>query len=493
MLRVGLRPRLLAAFVATSALTLGFAAIALLSPLKDRLRSDGTSTVLAAVGASKLGFDDVALQKDGSLEPHALYQQLSGLARRTGARAVVFDPALKRVYERTRARSSASEISVSSGDLSTVTDPAATQAQTLALVTQSLRENNVAHAIQGQELLVAQSLHIEGRPFVLLVSKPLAYVKQATRVVQGVFFEAAGVGLLVALLLGIAFSSTLLRRLERLRDSARQLDEIGLDAAAPAHDGSRDEIGELTRSFIAMYERLRHQEDARRAFVATASHELRTPLASLDGMLELLAEDLEAQPADIEDARTRVAHATQQSRRLGHLASDLLDLSRIDADVGLRSEPVELVELARAVAAEFDLRAKERALELQIAPTDSSNWADGDPGSVARIVRILLDNALRVAPPGSTVRLLIDGGKRWSRIEVQDDGPGVPEEECERIFERFQRGHGRSGEGGFGLGLAIGRELAQRMGGSLELADHAQETGAAFQLRLQTSAVAVEV
>ncbi len=492
MFRVGLRPRLLAAFVATSALTLGFAAIALLSPLKDRLRADGTSTVLAAVGASKLGFDDVGLQKDGSLESHALYQQLSGLARRAGARAVVFDPALKRVYERTRAHS-ASEISVSSGDLSAVTDPAATQAQTLALVDRSLRENTVEHAIQGQELLVAQSLHIAGRPFVLLVSKPLAYVKQATRVVRGVFLEAAGVGLLVALLLGIAFSSTLLRRLERLRDSARQLDEIGLDAAAPAHDGSRDEIGELTRSFIAMYERLRHQEDARRAFVATASHELRTPLASLDGMLELLAEDLEAEPADIEDARTRVVHATQQSRRLGHLASDLLDLSRIDADVGLRSEPVELVELARAVAAEFDLRATERAVELQIAPTDSSNWADGDPGSIARIVRILLDNALRVAPPGSTVRLLIDGGKRWSRIEVQDDGPGVSEEERERIFERFQRGHGRSGEGGFGLGLAIGRELAQRMGGSLELADHAQETGAAFQLRLQTSPVAVGV
>jgi signal transduction histidine kinase len=343
---------------------------------------------------------------------------------------------------------------------------------------------------EGSDLLVVQPLEIGSRRYVLAARKHLAYVQQASRVVRDVFVKAALVGLAVALLLGIGLSATMLRRLERLRDATREVDEHGLDARPPPTDNSRDEIGGLARSFAGMHERLRRQEDARRAFVATASHELRTPLTSLDGMLELLADDLDSEPVDVEDARERVERAREQSRRLANLAADLLDLSRIDAAISLRSEPIELVELVRAVAAEFERRAEDRGVRLEIVPPGTSCWAEGDPGSVARIVRILLDNALRVAPPDTAVSIHLDGGKRFSELEVRDDGPGVLVHERELIFERFQRGSGRSGEGGFGLGLAIGRELAGRMGGSLVLAE--RETGAAFRLRLVTARVAVE-
>jgi signal transduction histidine kinase len=339
---------------------------------------------------------------------------------------------------------------------------------------------------------VAQPVTILGEPYVVEVRKHLEYVQEATRVVRSVFLKAAAVGLAVALLLGIGLSARLVRRLERLRNATRDLDHDGLGGAPTPRDNSRDEIGELTRAFAGLQDRLRHQESARRAFVATASHELRTPLASLDGMLELLADDLAADPVDVEDARERLAHAQEQSRRLGSLAADLLDLSRIDADVELRSEPIEVFEVARAVAAEFDRRAAERDLRLTIEPATASCWAEGDPGSVARIVRILLDNALRAAPPESAVSLVIDGDEQWTQIEVRDCGPGVLAAERELIFERFQRGSGRGGEVGFGLGLAIGRELATRMGGSLELVDHTK-TGAAFRLTLKTALVAVPV
>jgi signal transduction histidine kinase len=243
-----------------------------------------------------------------------------------------------------------------------------------------------------------------------------------------------------------------------------------------------DEIGELARAFATMHARLRQQEDARRAFVATASHELRTPLTSLDGMLELLADDLAREPIDLVDARERVARAQQQSRRLGGLASDLLDLSRLDAALELRSEPVELGETARAVAAEFDARARERGVALALDELAGQAWAQADPGSVARIVRILLDNALRVAPPGSRILVRI-GADDAPTIEVSDEGPGVHADERELIFERFQRGRRRSDEGGFGLGLAIGSELAQRMRGALVLADDGKP-GATFRLTL---------
>ena len=96
--------------------------------------------------------------------------------------------------------------------------------------------------------------------------------------------------------------------------------------------------------------------------MATASHELRTPLTSLDGMLELLDDDLCSGDADIDDARALLARARAQSRRLGRLAADLLDLSRLDAQVELRSEPVELGELSRAVLAEFELGTDERGI-----------------------------------------------------------------------------------------------------------------------------------
>ena len=113
-----------------------------------------------------------------------------------------------------------------------------------------------------------------------------------------------------------------------------------------------------------MQRELRRQEAARRSFVATASHELRTPLTSLQGTIELLDEDLRDGRLDQEDARRQVQGAQRELRRLARLAGELLDLSRLDADVALRDEPVELGELSRAVAAEFELRAAEADVEL---------------------------------------------------------------------------------------------------------------------------------
>src|SRR5450755_3699690 len=154
-----------------------------------------------------------------------------------------------------------------------------------------------------------------------------------------------------------------------------------------------------------MQRRLQHQEEARRAFVATASHELRTPLTSLEGMLELLDDDLLQEHPDLQDARSLLQRARAQSRRLGRLAADLLDLSRLDADVELRSEPVELGELSRAVLAEFELGIAERGIIPLLEEASGRIWALGDPGSVARILRILLDNAFRLSPERSEIRV----------------------------------------------------------------------------------------
>ncbi len=317
--------------------------------------------------------------------------------------------------------------------------------------------------------------------WVLVVRKSLDTLSDAVSTVRRAFLYAALAGLALTLILGIPLSATIVRRLRRLREAATELAHDGPPVEVPAVR-ARDEVGDLARAFEQMQQRLLQQEQARRAFVSTASHELRTPLASLDGMLELLDDDLGSGDPDIADARSLLDRARMQSRRLSRLAADLLDLSRLDAQVQLRSEPVELGELSRAVLAEFELGTEERGIVSTLDDGAGQVWARGDPGGIARIVRILLDNAVRVSPQGGEITIELRNGDHAS-LTVRDEGPGVPPDERDLIFERFQRGRAASGTAGFGLGLAIGRELADRMGGELVL-DRADAPGAKFTLRL---------
>jgi signal transduction histidine kinase len=215
--------------------------------------------------------------------------------------------------------------------------------------------------------------------------------------------------------------------------------------------------------------------------VATAAHELRTPLTSLHLRLDLLAAALDEEPPDLGQAREHAHRAIAQSRRLIRLTNDLLHLATAGAHP---SGPVDLREIAREVIAEFE-GVRSPAVELQVRAVDAV-WALADPGAVAQILRILLDNALRFAPAGTAVT--ISAGRRGRRCEltVADWGPGVAEGDRERIFGRFERAAQAGPDGRFGLGLAIGRDLALRLGGELRLSSAASPT--AFTLELQRSA-----
>ena len=451
----GLRPRLLAALVLTSAVTLVAAALALLGPLQDRLREESATNLQTLVRSARPALERGMRRAD--------YAEAFALARRADARVVLYDLTPAELVDTETAEQS--------------TPPSVYRALRL--------EERMVSRVTPDDVLVTAFIpgDREGRGAgVLTVRKPLTDVGETVDQVRAAFLTAAAIGLAVALLVGSGLTSTLTRRLERLRVAAVRMTRDGMEAPPPT-DHARDEVGDLARALAAMHESLRRQESARRAFVATASHELRTPLTLLQGMLELLDEDLAEGRIDPVDAHAQIGSAQGQLRRLEHLASDLLDLSRLDAAAPLRSEPVELGEMARAVAAEFDLRAANRGLAIEVVPPIAPVWAGGDPGAVARIVRILLDNALRFAPARTTVRLTPAYHGDVASVEVADEGPGVPEEERELIFERFRRGSATGGEEGFGLGLAIGRELAQRLGGSLVLSG-AEAPGARFVLRL---------
>jgi signal transduction histidine kinase len=212
-----------------------------------------------------------------------------------------------------------------------------------------------------------------------------------------------------------------------------------------------------------MQRQLAQVERARRRFIATASHELRTPIFSLGGFLELLQdEDL-----DDETRRQFVGELRGQVDRLGKLATDLLDLSRLEAgSLELRPETTDLGTITRIVSSEFAPAVDKHESELVLRLADEPIRLVCDPERVAQVLRILIDNALTHTPSGTDVIVTAARENGSARLAVSDFGPGIAGDTAERIFEPFFTSDDAQGSG---LGLAIARELAERMNGALEV------------------------
>ena len=316
---------------------------------------------------------------------------------------------------------------------------------------------------------------------VLLLSAPLEDQLATVRVVKRRLLYATGVALAIAAILGSAAATFHARRIRRLERAANRIAEGEFDE--PVVDRGDDELGELAAAFERMRVQLAQLDTARKEFVANASHELRTPLFSLAGFLELMADE------DLDD-ETRagfLATTREQVERLTKLSADLLDLSRIDAGrLRVEQEEVVLADAARALVDELTPLAEATGHRL-VLETDPDAWALADEERVLQIGRALAGNALTHTPAGTEIRITSTHTDGRAVLAVSDDGPGIPHEHAERIFDRFYRVEGPHASGS-GLGLAIARELAERMGGTVELASHGGRT--TFTLSLPAAAVA---
>jgi signal transduction histidine kinase len=301
-----------------------------------------------------------------------------------------------------------------------------------------------------------------GTQTVILVSASLAPQLQTVHVLKRRLVIVGLVAFGVALALGYGGAWAFARRIRRLERAAERIAAGQFDE--PVVDRSQDELGELARAFDRMRVRLAQLDDARREFIANASHELRTPLFSLGGFLELMAdEDL-----DEETRQEFLTAMREQVARLTKLATDLLDLSRLDAGrMRIERQPLDLAPLARAVADEFIPVAQANGHQLEVVDASPAS-AVGDPDRVLQIGRVLVENALVHTPPGTPVRVRVQSENGSGILAVEDDGPGIPEEDLAQIFERFHRADGGRTSGS-GLGLAIARELARLMDGELRL------------------------
>lgn len=243
---------------------------------------------------------------------------------------------------------------------------------------------------------------------------------------------------------------------------------------------SDTELGQMAASFDAMVDSLdaavaqaTRSEAAMRRFLADASHELRTPIAALQATIETLLREQPPRPRR-DQLEAEVARGTQ---RLGRLVDDLLNLARLQANEPLRSERVDLVQVGESVVAETRSRTP---AHISIAH-DGPATVVGDPDALARALRNLLDNAVRAGGQAGRVLIELRRSPAGVRATVSDDGPGVPAEARERIFDGFVRLNGNSGAG-TGLGLAIARAIAQQHHGSVTCEDC--DSGARFTLEL---------
>ncbi len=302
-----------------------------------------------------------------------------------------------------------------------------------------------------------------GRTAVLLFSASLDDTLANVKLVSRRLLVAGAGGVLVALALGFGGASLFARRLRRLERAAERI--AGGELDEPVVDHGRDEVGELARAFERMRGRLAQLEHARREFIANASHELRTPIFSLGGFLELLADE----ELDEQTRREFLVTMQEQVERLTRLATDLLDLSRLDAGrLHVERERVDLERVAEVLVEEFAALARTTAHDLAVED-GAAAAALADEQRALQIGRILVENALCHTPAGTPIRLRVAREQGSAVLAVEDEGPGITAEHLPHVFDRFYRVDGGRASGS-GLGLAIARELAQLMGGTLEVA-----------------------
>jgi two-component system OmpR family sensor kinase len=273
--------------------------------------------------------------------------------------------------------------------------------------------------------------------------------------------SGAGLALLAGLMVArramapIAELTATARTIERTRDTAQRIPDVEAD----------DEVAELARTLSGMLQALDESRSEtegalarQREFVADASHELRTPLTSVLANLELLADSVDG------EQREAAHSALRSSRRMRRLVADLLLLARHDAARKAPHTPTDVGQVLVEAAAEVGAIAAEHELSIDARRA----IVDGARDELHRLTLNLIENAIRHTPPGTRVRASVERVDGAVRLTVEDDGPGIPADLRERVFERFVRGVGDRG-GSSGLGLSIVQAVAGSHGGSVSI------------------------
>lgn len=320
--------------------------------------------------------------------------------------------------------------------------------------------------------LVLQRTGADGVVETLTFSRSIADTEAIIRVARYVLLTVAIVASLLAIGFILLLVRAFLRPLEAAQAAAEHVARSG-DLSIRIPEGRPDEVGRLAGAMNTMLGRLDHARsrlketlEEQRTFAADASHELRTPLTALRGDIDLLlTHDI---PAD--ERREVLEEMSRSSDRMGNLIEGLLSLARLDAIPTRTPQAVDIVTMIEALLAEGGSLT---------APAPEDAHVLGDPDAIRGVFSNLIDNAHKY---GGAITAEVRAAEDDVIVTVADDGPGIPVEDRERIFDRFHRAQAVRTRPGAGLGLAIARGAAEAMEGSLDLVP--SESGACFRVRL---------
>ncbi|MDP3230657.1 MAG: HAMP domain-containing sensor histidine kinase [Acidovorax sp.] len=266
--------------------------------------------------------------------------------------------------------------------------------------------------------------------------------------------------------------------LRPLQQLARRIAQRHTDDLQPVGFNARHrELKPLEQSLDTLLARMRQKVERERAFVQDAAHEIRTPLAVINAQAHVMAR------SQSEDERTQAqAHLEQAIARTSHLAQQLLDLAALDEAQRPAPRDLDVAQWLRAALAQAAPEAMARQIELSLEAPDTLPTRLDVP-ALESIAHNLIDNAVRYVAAGGNVALTLRHESGQLHLAVQDDGPGIPATEHNRVFERFYRGLGHAANGS-GLGLAIVRQAVLRMGGQVRVGDGLNGQGVGFFVRI---------
>jgi heavy metal sensor kinase len=287
--------------------------------------------------------------------------------------------------------------------------------------------------------------------------------------------------ILLAALGGHWMSRKALQPVALLAHEARRINDRNLDVRLPVPE-ARDEISDLSRTLNQMLERIDKAFASVRAFTGNASHELRTPITLLRTEIEVAL----MRPRGVEEYRATLAHLHEEAVRMATLVENLLSIARADAGAErMNLQPIDLRDLFHRIDRDWRESMHLAMLDFRTEIHSEEPVVLGDTSTITRLLTVLLDNAQKYTPAGGSVLIsAVSEGPRC-RIDVRDTGIGISEKDLPHIFDRFFRGEhgGVPNSGGSGLGLALGKWIAERHGTEL-LAEITPGRGCCFHFSL---------
>lgn len=422
-------------------------------PLSRYLRTVETDRIITALERDSFiiaGKSEEALESPSIASTTVMWNAVNTYSKRSGARVMVMD-------------SRGIVVSASNGTATLGTSYASRPEVKQALTGSVARGTRYSATLKHSLLYVAVPVLNGKRTFgAVRVTFSSSFVDATVNQrIQGIT-TVAGITLLLALIVAILLASSITRRLTDLQETTEDFAQGNHKVRANTDEGA-PEIRALASSFNAMAEQLTHLLTQQRAFAGDASHQLRTPLTALQLRLERASEMVESDP---QGARTRIEAAMLETDRLQRLVEGLLALSRTENLNTITLDAIDLASIVRERADGWMALAAEHNVTLALDLPQSA-MVLSQAGIIEQVLDNFIDNALEVAPAQSTINIALTFDRRSTTLHVQDEGPGLPEEDLTRAFNRFWRA--RSDIHGSGLGLAIVERLMEVCNGDAEL------------------------